>query len=87
MMWHLKLKPSYFFHLYHPKKCNILTFRESCSIVIFLNVFYLSLYDIRQALLHFLISLTGTENKPLYFPLHPPTQLFFFSPHSTEIYT
>lgn len=59
-------------------KCNILTFRENCSIVIsffFSNIFYLSLC-IRQALLHFLISLTGTENKPLYFPLNPPTHHF-----------
>ena len=35
MMWHLKLKPSYFFHLYHPQNCNILTFIENCSVVIF----------------------------------------------------
>lgn len=77
MMWHLKLKPGYFFHLYHRGKCNILTFPRSCSIVDFFfffpDVFYLSLYGISPARLHFLISLTGTENKPLYFPrnFHP----------------
>lgn len=83
MMWHLKLKPSYFFHLYHPQKCNILTFIENCSVVIFFS--YLSLYDIREALLHFLISLTSTENKPLYFHLNPPTQ--HFVPFSRDPYT
>lgn len=62
--------------------------------MIFLNAFYLSLYDIRQALLYFLISLADTENKTLYFPLKPPTRsclcwlvgFFFFPPFYRDLH-